>query len=240
MPIAWVIMATTVKSITMVRVPPTEASCTTGDVIGVALDLTDGTITFYKDGVSPGTAYTTVSNLGTPIYPMVSAYGEGSGFALTMAFASNSFKYSPPSGYAAWDSSLPNATTGIAYSQTIPATGGSGSGYTFTVSSGSLPPGLSLSSGGVLSGTATTAGSYNFTVQVTDSAGDTNTMMILWVYSAAFRLRHCRTRAAVFPTARRSLPLAVRAVDTLSAYRAATCHPVYPYPLAVSFPARQP
>ena len=29
------------------------ATYTTGDVIGVALDLTDGTITFYKDGVSP-------------------------------------------------------------------------------------------------------------------------------------------------------------------------------------------
>ena len=35
--------------------------------------------------------------------------------------------------------------------------------------------GLTLSSGGVLSGTPTTAGSYSFTVQVTDSAGDTYT-----------------------------------------------------------------
>ena len=147
------------------------ATYTTGDVIGIALDLTDGTVTFYKDGVSQTTAYTTVSVLGTPVYPMVSMEGS----SLTMAFASNSFKYSPPSGYSAWDSSLPNATTGIAYSQTIPATGGSGSGYTFTVSSGSLPAGLTLSSGGVLSGTPTTVGSYNFTVQVTDLAGDTAT-----------------------------------------------------------------
>ena len=124
-------------------------SYTTGDVIGVALDLTDGTITFYKDGATQNTAYINVSALGTPVYPMVSIYSPApaSTTSLTMAFAPNSFQYSPPSGYLPWDSSLPNATTNIAYSQTIPAAGGSGSGYTFTVPSGSLPAGLTLSSG---------------------------------------------------------------------------------------------
>jgi hypothetical protein len=42
--------------------------------------------------------------------------------------------------------------------------------YTYTVTPGTLPPGLSLSSSGVLSGTPTTAGTYSFTVTVKDSA----------------------------------------------------------------------
>ncbi|HKS24509.1 MAG TPA: Ig domain-containing protein [Thermoanaerobaculia bacterium] len=43
--------------------------------------------------------------------------------------------------------------------------------YTFTLQSGSLPPGLSLSSGGLISGTPTTAGEYLVCFTVTDSVG---------------------------------------------------------------------
>lgn len=67
---------------------------------------------------------------------------------------------------------LPAATAGTAYSQTLTASGGT-SPYTFSVTSGALPAGLSLSSGGVLSGTPTVAGSFSFTVTATDSASHT-------------------------------------------------------------------
>jgi hypothetical protein len=67
--------------------------------------------------------------------------------------------------------SLPAATVGVPYSATLTATGGIPP-YTWTVISGSLPPGLSLSSAGVISGTPTTAGTYNFTVQVIDPLGN--------------------------------------------------------------------
>lgn len=63
---------------------------------------------------------------------------------------------------------LPAGTTGTAYNQTLTGSGGSGT-YTFAVTVGSLPPGLSLASGGVLSGTPTSSGAYNFTVTGTDS-----------------------------------------------------------------------
>jgi hypothetical protein len=43
--------------------------------------------------------------------------------------------------------------------------------YTFTIYSGSLPPGLSLSSDGAISGTPTTAGEYLVCFTVTDAAG---------------------------------------------------------------------
>src|SRR5205823_3952035 len=76
--------------------------------------------------------------------------------------------------------SLANGTVGTAYSQTLTATGGSG-GNTWTVSAGSLPAGLTLSSGGVISGNPSAAGTSHFTGQVRDSSGATasNTFSIL-------------------------------------------------------------
>ena len=64
--------------------------------------------------------------------------------------------------------SLPNGTTNVAYtSQQLTASGGQ---PPYRWSSGALPPGLSLSTNGVMSGTPVTAGTSNFFVQVTDSA----------------------------------------------------------------------
>ena len=66
-------------------------------------------------------------------------------------------------------SSLPAATVNIPYSATLLATGGQ-LPYTWSVIQGSLPAGLILNpSSGVISGTPTTPGTFNFTVQVTDS-----------------------------------------------------------------------
>jgi FG-GAP repeat/Putative Ig domain len=59
---------------------------------------------------------------------------------------------------------LPAGTVGAAFSQTLTATGGTAP-FTFSVSSGALPPGLTLSQAGVISGTPTAAGSFSFTVQ---------------------------------------------------------------------------
>ena len=66
--------------------------------------------------------------------------------------------------------SLPNGVVGILYSQPITASGGTGN-YTWTVASGSLPPGLTLASTGTISGTPSTAGTSNFTLQVSDTSG---------------------------------------------------------------------
>lgn len=66
---------------------------------------------------------------------------------------------------------LPSGLETVAYNQTISATGGTTPYTNWIVSIGSLPPGLTLNStSGVLSGTPTTAGNYNFTIKVTDSA----------------------------------------------------------------------
>ncbi|HLI63998.1 MAG TPA: putative Ig domain-containing protein, partial [Terriglobales bacterium] len=56
----------------------------------------------------------------------------------------------------------------MAYQQSLQASGGKPP-YTWSISAGSLPPGLSLSAAGVISGTPTTTGKFPFTVQVTDT-----------------------------------------------------------------------
>jgi hypothetical protein len=65
---------------------------------------------------------------------------------------------------------LRGGTVNAPYSQTISASGGAS--YTFKVISGTLPPGIGpLSSEGVLSGTPTKFGTFQFTVAATDSQG---------------------------------------------------------------------
>lgn len=60
---------------------------------------------------------------------------------------------------------------GTAYNEAISVQFGHGP-YTFSVSSGALPPGLGLnSSTGIITGTPTTVGTYTFGVSVTDSIG---------------------------------------------------------------------
>ena len=85
------------------------------------------------------------------------------------------YKTAPGSSPSVTTSSLPNGTVGVAYSQTLAATGGT-TPYTWTIASGTLPAGLTLSSGGVISGTPTTAGGpTSVTFQVTDSTSATAT-----------------------------------------------------------------
>jgi len=78
-------------------------------------------------------------------------------------------------------SSLPAASIGSAYSQTLAASGGR-IPYSWEISTGALPSGLSLNSNsGVISGAATEAGKFDFIVTVTDADGitATSTLFIL-------------------------------------------------------------
>jgi hypothetical protein len=69
--------------------------------------------------------------------------------------------------------SLPSGLRGLPYSQTITTTGGVPP-YTTSVSRGSLPPGITLSAAGILSGTPITAGYFGFTVLSQDGGGCAN------------------------------------------------------------------
>jgi len=84
-------------------------------------------------------------------------------------------------------SPLPNGTFNMGYSVPLVATGGVAP-YSWTTISGNLPPGLSLSTSGTISGTATATGNYNFEVKATDSdspAGTATANLSITVNSSA-------------------------------------------------------
>ncbi|MGB6974974.1 MAG: putative Ig domain-containing protein [Terracidiphilus sp.] len=140
-----------------------------------------GTYTWSTDG--PGT--TSLASVGLTL----SATGLVVGASPTLGSAtftatvtdtashttSAVFTVSITNALAITPSSLPAAYTNTLYTQTLAGAGGSGSGYTFSVSGSSnlATFSLTLSSGGVLSGTPTTTGTATFTAKVTDSASNT-------------------------------------------------------------------
>jgi len=85
----------------------------------------------------------------------------------TKAFTLTVAASTPPLKITA--ASLPGGTVGVAYSQSVTAAGGA-TPYTWTAIAGSLPPGLSLNpANGSVTGTPSSAGTFNFTAQVRDS-----------------------------------------------------------------------
>jgi Putative Ig domain len=70
--------------------------------------------------------------------------------------------------------SLPQAQQGSTYSQSFTATGGT-TPYSWSISAGTPPPGLTMNSNGDLSGMPTTTGTFNFTVMVADASDKTAT-----------------------------------------------------------------
>ena len=87
----------------------------------------------------------------------------------TVGGDSSSYSVEITAPLSIYTSSLPDGTVCALYSQKLQARYGTGS-YTWSIISGSFPPGLTLdSSTGIISGTPTTASTYNFTVQVKDS-----------------------------------------------------------------------
>ncbi|RZK61199.1 MAG: hypothetical protein EOO59_05650, partial [Hymenobacter sp.] len=86
----------------------------------------------------------------------------------TAAPAAYSLTFQAPTIVVA-PASLPGGTQGVAYSQTLTASGGTAP-YTFAITAGALPSGLTLASSGTLSGTPTQSGSFTFTVTATDNS----------------------------------------------------------------------
>lgn len=117
---------------------------------------------------SNGTITGTITTAGT--YTFTVRATDSTGLQTT-----RSFTISTSSGLAIITTALPAASVGAAYSQTLAASGGAPP-YTWNLYSGSivasvLPPGLSLSPTGAISGTPTTAGNYGPTVRVVDATG---------------------------------------------------------------------
>jgi hypothetical protein len=66
------------------------ATYASGDIIGIALDMDAGTLTFYKNNTSQGTAFTSLSGLFSPTFWQYAGYTN---------FGQRPFAYTPPTGY---------------------------------------------------------------------------------------------------------------------------------------------
>ncbi|WP_285447438.1 putative Ig domain-containing protein [Xanthomonas sp. LMC-A-07] len=139
-------------------IPPYTYAVTAGALpAGITLNGSSGALTGTPGSVGSFAFSVTAtdSTSGTP--------SQGTrGYTLNIA--------APPIVVA--PSTLPAATRGTAYSQTLSASGGTAP-YTYALASGALPAGLTLASNGTLSGTATVEGSFNFTVTATDAGSFT-------------------------------------------------------------------
>jgi hypothetical protein len=107
------------------------ASYDTNDVIGVAFDADAGTLVFYKNNTSQGTAFTGLTS--GPYFPMA-GYDAGGAWTQAANFGQQPFTYTPPTGYVALNTyNLPASTitNGAAY---MAATTYTGTGSSLTVS----------------------------------------------------------------------------------------------------------
>jgi hypothetical protein len=75
------------------------ASFTNNDVIGVAFDADNGTLTFYKNGTSQGQAFSGLTS--GPYFPAVSDGSSSVSVSLSVNFGQRAFAYTAPSGFKA-------------------------------------------------------------------------------------------------------------------------------------------
>ena len=139
------------------------ASNTVGSVAFTTASTLPTGLTLAANGVLSGTPTQTGS------FPIVVTATDANGCAglsatYTLVVSCQTWSVLP--------AALPQATAGVAYSVTLTQSGGIGA-VTYAVTSGSLPTGLGLSSGGVISGTTALTGSYPITVTATDANGCT-------------------------------------------------------------------
>jgi Putative Ig domain/FG-GAP-like repeat/Cadherin-like domain len=125
-----------------------------------------GGVTFVDNLNGTGTLSGTPASGTSGAYPLTFTATNGVGSPAAQSFTLNigcsAITLTPAAG------ALTDGSYLQAYSQMFTAAGGSG--HTFTVTAGALPPGVTLAASGALTGSPTNTGSFSFTVTATDSA----------------------------------------------------------------------
>jgi len=163
-------------------ITPLHISASDSDSLGLtysAAGLPPGLTIATSTGIISGTPTTGSS---TPYSVVVTATDAQSATASTSAFPwtvhntvtiKSTAPQSDDSGTTIASLPLTASTTGAAGGAGISSSG-------WSVIGGSLPPGLTLSSAGVVTGTPTTGGEYSATVQATDTAGFAGTSTLVF------------------------------------------------------------
>jgi hypothetical protein len=165
---------------TTITAPVTVTATTRNSHAGISGIPVNFTTSTAGSSFSPATPSTDATGTASSTWTLVSGTNTGTGtpalspLVFTPATADFSVNVSQVTPLIfAGPATLPNGVQGTAYpTTTFTASGGKGAGtYSWAVTAGSLPTGLTLNSAtGVLSGTSTAAGAYSFDVQVTSGA----------------------------------------------------------------------
>jgi predicted extracellular nuclease len=160
----------------------------TGNAVTLTANVTvpitpSGTVTFYDGASALGTVAVTAPSLAVTLpvgqHAITAAY---SGDASLLPSTSDTVTLAVIDGVTLGDT-LPDGTVGSPYSATVPFTGGQP--VSFTVSAGALPPGLSMSPSGVISGTPTTGGGYAFTITAANPVSTVSQAYAVTIAAAA-------------------------------------------------------
>ncbi|MDE3188074.1 MAG: putative Ig domain-containing protein, partial [Acidobacteriota bacterium] len=167
------------------------------DLESLAILLTGGTGTGYSWTWAAASGSSLPAGLSLSTAGVISGTPTASGtFNIVITVtdsasntASGTFSLTVQPTLTVTTTTLPSGTVGVAYSQTLAATGGTGTGYTWSVNSAGSTSlaaiGLSLASTGVVSGATPAAGTATFTATVTDSASHTaSATLSVTVYAA--------------------------------------------------------
>jgi hypothetical protein len=160
--------------------PDLDAKVTLYDAAGTVVGSADPAAAYSTGDVATGLAasYTSGALAGGTYYVGVEGVGvgvpTGTGYTDFGSIGPYSLAISTTGGPAVATSTLPDTATGVAYGANLQAAGGS-TAYTWSVTAGALPAGLTLGTDGAITGTPTSATAATFTVQVSDSAARTAT-----------------------------------------------------------------
>jgi hypothetical protein len=148
---------------------------TAGTTLTQTLAATGGTppIAWFMPDTSSGFSVSPTGVLsGTPLFPGTYTFAvvatDSAGATTTQSYSvlaadAGSFVITSPSP-------LPADGVGAPYNRTLRATGG-GSQLTWGATSGALPPGLTISTNGVITGSPTVAGTYTFVATASGGGG---------------------------------------------------------------------
>ena len=185
-------------ALTSIAVTPTNPTVTAGGTqqftaTGTYSDSSTANITTQVTWSSSKTSVATIntSGLATTI-----AGGSSIITATQGSVAGSTTLTVQPTALAITSTTLPAGTVAQAYSTTLAASGGTAP-YTWTLASGALPTGLTLSSAGQISGTPSAAATFTFTVQVADGGQQTASKQFSITIAAAPTTRTIWSSATV-------------------------------------------
>lgn len=146
-------------------------------------DITRATVnarSSFEGGGSIGTMTVTASGVTTAIRP--NKVNTASGVSEPTYTSSRDDDDDDVAPTITSSATLPGGTVSVNYNYTLTASGTKP--ITWSLFSGSLPPGLSLSSTGVISGAPTSANTYNFTVKASNGGGSDTKQLTLTIAPA--------------------------------------------------------